>query len=370
LHQSGPKYFWMADKYPAENVSLRSASPERVRLLAADTPTEPDTAWQTIGEVDAASAPWMVHPQAIYLHEGESYRVAALDLEENVARLQPVRVDYITEPKQTTSVTLIELHGQADVRGGIKQHGEILVTTQVTGYNIMHWASRERLGSGEVDLPPRDLPTTGYWFSLREDTVNSLREAGLWRNDPNNYGPNWAAQRNAARARDGYRCQMCGAPERERQHDVHHKIPFRTFAGYRQANRLHNLVTLCPACHKRAETGVRVRSGLAGLATVLGQLAPLFLMADAHDIGLHADPQLALAGGQPGVVIFDQVPAGIGFSEQLFGLHNELVEQSRQLVAGCPCADGCPGCVGPAGEDGTGGKQETLAILKKMAGDS
>ncbi len=364
LHQSGQKFFWMADQYPAEQVSLRSASPVSVKLLAAAD--EADDSWATIGEVDSASAPWMVHPQAIYLHEGQSYRVEQLDLAQNLAYLRPARVDYYTEPQQTTTVSLIETQAQVAVPGGHKQHGEILVTRQVTGYNMVQWFTHQQLGNGEVSLPPSDLATTGYWLSLAEATVNSLREDGLWGNDPNKYGPNWAAQRNAARARDGYRCQMCGAPEQGRQHDVHHKIPFRQFADYRLANRLENLVTLCRACHQRAETAVQMRSGLAGLAAVLGQLAPLFLMCDVHDIGLHAEPQSPLAGGQPVVVIYEMAAGGIGFAEALFNLHAELIAHARALVLACPCADGCPGCVGPAGEDGRGGKRETLALLKML----
>jgi len=74
LHLSSQKYFWMADQYPAAQVSLRSASPQSVRLLAAGE----DDSSTTIGEVDLASAAWMVHPQAIYLHEGQSYLVEAL----------------------------------------------------------------------------------------------------------------------------------------------------------------------------------------------------------------------------------------------------------------------------------------------------
>jgi DEAD/DEAH box helicase domain-containing protein len=73
---------------------------------------------------------------------------------------------------------------------------------------------------------------------------------------------------------------------------------------------LANLMTLCHACHRQAETAVRMRSGLTGLATVLGHLAPLFLMCDAHDVGLHPDPQSPLAEGQPAVIIYDMAPGG------------------------------------------------------------
>jgi DEAD/DEAH box helicase domain-containing protein len=106
---------------------------------------------------------------------------------------------------------------------------------------------------------------------------------------------------------------------------------------------------------------------LAGLAFALGHLAPLFLMCDARDIGVHSDPQSPLANGQPAVVIYDQVPAGIGFSQRLFELHDQLMRHAYELVAACECADGCPSCVGPGGEGGYGGKREVLALLEALS---
>jgi DEAD/DEAH box helicase domain-containing protein len=37
-----------------------------------------------------------------------------------------------------------------------------------------------------------------------------------------------------------------------------------------------------------------------------------------------------------------------------------------ELVQECECQDGCPSCVGPGGENGTGGKAETVEILKQL----
>jgi DEAD/DEAH box helicase domain-containing protein len=159
---------------------------------------------------------------------------------------------------------------------------------------------------------------------------------------------------------------MCGAPENGRTHDVHHKVPFRMFASPEHANQLTNLITLCPACHRRAEAAVRVRSGLAGLSYVLGHLAPFYLMCEPGDLGVHSDPVSPLADGRPAVVLYDQVPAGIGFSQRLFELHDELMVRAYELVSSCPCIDGCPSCVGPGGENGMGGKRETLALLEAL----
>jgi DEAD/DEAH box helicase domain-containing protein len=357
LHQSGDKYFWMADQYPADGVSLRSASADQVVLQAEGV---------TIGQVDRESASWMVHPEAIYLHEGQSFVVDELDLEQGIARLRATDADYFTQPASEVTVKLLDKLAESETRGAAKAHGEIAVTTQMTGFKKVRWFTHENLGGGVVSLPPTELHTTGYWLALNHETIGSLREQGLWSSDANDYGPYWNMRREKVRARDGYRCQNCGAPENGRAHDVHHKTPFRSFSSAEQANQLDNLITLCPNCHRRAELAVRIRSGLAGLAYALAHLAPFSLMCDSRDIGVHSDPQSPLAEGRPAVVIYDRVPAGIGFSERLYELHDELIERACQLVAACECEDGCPSCVGPGGENGYGGKCETRALLERL----
>jgi len=370
LHQSGERYFWMADQYPAQAISLRSAAGSPILLqVIGGTANDPAAAAEkpvTLGQVDRASAYWMAHPHAIYLHEAETFRVESLDMEEGIARLRRFDGDYYTMPVRETTVTLVELQERQPATGTFKSVGEIQVATQLKGYRKVRWQTGENLGTEELELPPVELLTSGYWITLKAETVERLKELGLWSNAPNDYGPNWETQRQRARQRDGFRCQLCGAAETSRTHHVHHKIPFRTFDSFIHANMLENLVTLCPECHRRVETAVRVRSGLAGLAYVLGNLAPFFLMCDPGDLGTHSDPQSALAEGNPSVALYDQTPAGLGFSQRLFELHDELMARSAELVASCPCSDGCPACVGPGGEQGAGGKAETLAILEAL----
>jgi DEAD/DEAH box helicase domain-containing protein len=280
--------------------------------------------------------------------------------------LKPIASEYYTEPLRGTTVEVLSESAQTTVEGAEKKWGELQVTTQVTGFRKRRWYTHENLGEEPLDLPPSELQTTGYWLSLSEETITRLREAGVWTNDPNDYGPDWSKTRDRVRARDKYICQVCGAPETTRQHDVHHKVPFKAFASREEANQLNNLTTLCPTCHHKVEANVRMRSGLAGLAYVLGNLAPLFLMCDAGDLGTHIEPVENKSFGQPSVVLYDQVPAGIGFSEKLFEMHNELVARAYELVSECQCTDGCPSCVGPGGENGYGGKQEALEILKEL----
>lgn len=78
-------------------------------------------------------------------------------------------------------------------------------------------------------------------------------------NNTSNRGPNWNAQRNKARKRDGYRCVDCGMSEDQchqmygRGLDVDHVVPFHNFSSYKLANRLGNLESRCASCHRITE---------------------------------------------------------------------------------------------------------------------
>ena len=103
---------------------------------------------------------------------------------------------------------------------------------------------------------------------------------------------------------------------------------------------------------------------------MLGHLAPLFLMCDSRDLGVHSDPQSPVAEGRPAVVIYDQVPAGIGFSQRLFELHAELLHGARSWCASASAPMAARPASVPAGENGQGGKRETLALLEGLISEA
>lgn len=363
LHQQGERYFWMADQYPAAEISLRNATPDNITLILKGPHTQ-----ETIGQVDLNSAYWMVHPDAVYLHEGTSYLVEDLDLDVGAAYLRQVTIDYYTQASKESQVEEKSTLKSASVTSAIKSLGEILVTAQVVGYRKIRWFTHEFLGGGEVNLPPTLLNTIGYWISLDEATVLMLQDHELWHAGQNDYGPEWDTVRKRVFRRDGNRCQVCGTSGNNHPLHVHHIQPFKTFPSPETANQLQNLITLCPTCHQQAEIQVRIRSGMAGFSTVLHNLAPLLLMCDGEDIGVHYDPNSTLGNGQPTVVLYDNIPGGLGLSENLYELHNDLIMQGFETITHCECTDGCPSCVGPIGEEGYGGKAETLAIFKALIG--
>jgi DEAD/DEAH box helicase domain-containing protein len=86
-------------------------------------------------------------------------------------------------------------------------------------------------------------------------------------------------------------------------------------------------------------------------------------MCDTRDIGIHQDSKSSLNNGLPIIVIYDAIQGGLGLSKHLFSKHIELLRTARSLAQSCECKDGCPSCVGPGGESGSGSKSETIALL-------
>ena len=236
----------------------------------------------------------------------------------------------------------------------------------------MRYYTREVLGYGDIHLPEQEMHTTAYWLFLDEEVSRQVESP--------HRGSNWATQRQRARERDGFACQVCGVSEgvAGREHDVHHIIPFREFGSlpgvndsYLQANQLDNLITLCRSCHQRV-SGDRLSrdlfaNGWRGLAHVLHDLAPLYLMCEPQNLGVYSELRSPLTG-KPTIYIYDKVPAGVGFGEALFELHSELLERAYETVEECACADGCPSCVGPSAAEGEGGKGAALALLRRLLG--
>jgi DEAD/DEAH box helicase domain-containing protein len=367
LHRSNGRYHWVADTYPAESVSLRASTDDTIVIqdVGEGKPV-------VIGEVDRATAPLLIHAGAVYIHEGSTYIVQELEWESGTAAVKPTEVDYYTDASEAVDLDVLEVYDADENQLARRAHGWVQITAQSTSYRKVKRYTHETLGYGSIDLPQRDFETSAYWLWIASETVERMEWEGVLL-PPQDYGPSWPQARKAARARDGFICRQCGAPERAgRAHDVHHLKPFRTF-GYIPgenrndlvANDLDNLVTLCPSCHQRAESARGKRSALGGLAYALANIAPLYLMCDPRDLGVITEVRGSETKA-PTISLYDRIPEGLGFSERLYDIHTELLNGCLDLVRSCRCADGCPACVGPTGPGGGEVKTLTSRLLEAL----
>lgn len=112
-----------------------------------------------------------------------------------------------------------------------------------------------------------------------------------------------------------------------------------------------------------------LQNGLMGIANVLGQIAPLYLMCDPRDIHVIYHVKSPFTQ-KPTIYIYDSCPGGIGFSQRLYEIHMDLFEKANEVISQCDCENGCPACVGPAAEVSSDGKALALKILGGIIDDS
>lgn len=110
------------------------------------------------------------------------------------------------------------------------------------------------------------------------------------------------------------------------------------------------------------------QNGLVGLGNALRSIAALRLMCDPRDLGvaLGAPPGTF----EPDLYLYDMYPGGVGQSAPLYEMTDALLRDTAELLARCPCGDGCPSCVGPVGEVGERGKQAAQLILAALRGET
>jgi DEAD/DEAH box helicase domain-containing protein len=108
-----------------------------------------------------------------------------------------------------------------------------------------------------------------------------------------------------------------------------------------------------------------LEAGLQGVAHSLRHIASLRLMCDPRDLGSVAEVR-SVTTQLPTVTVFEVYPGGVGFASRLYDLHRELLDDAASLVRDCPCAAGCPSCVGPL-HLVEGAKEACLRLLSASA---
>ena len=306
LQRSGGNWHWVQESYPADTISLRSVTSDNFVII--DITGGEDGKPEVIGEVDFSSALTTVHPKAIYIHQGQQFHVERLDFNHRKAYVKRVDVDYFTDAIRYTQVRVLAIAEEQRIPGpASRAHGEVLVRSQVVGFKKIKFFTNENVGSGKLELPENEMHTTAFWVTL--------------------------------------------------QHELLAALPF---------------------------TLSERQSGIFGLVYALASMATLLLMCDRRDLGAAVGEPPPFGGAEtewqefshaagvekelfePNLYLYDAYPGGIGFSEPLYHSYQELLTRTRELIAACPCENGCPSCVGPASDKSERAKEVALSILERL----
>lgn len=170
LNRHGDKYHWMSDVYPANTFSLRAGPRENFAIIDITEPAREEV----IGEVDLFSAPVLIHPHAIYIHQGKQYYVEELLWEDRQARVRRINVDYYTDAQEKADIFVLEDEPRPE-RAGYEMHrGELMLRIKAVMFKKIKLETHENLGWGDIHTPEIEMHTQGAWILVPE--AHGLRE--------------------------------------------------------------------------------------------------------------------------------------------------------------------------------------------------
>jgi len=161
-------WHWTRRERAADLTDIRGAGGRPVQIVEADT-------GRLLGTVDEAAAHTSVHEGAVHLHQGRTYLVRALDLEDSVALVEEAVPPYSTNARDTTAISVLETDTEIPWGDGRLCFGSVEVTNQVVSFLRRKLITGEVLGETKLDLPPRTLRTRAVWWTVTEDQLDAAR---------------------------------------------------------------------------------------------------------------------------------------------------------------------------------------------------
>lgn len=112
-----------------------------------------------------------------------------------------------------------------------------------------------------------------------------------------------------------------------------------------------NVVAVYRGILQESESGKVIRNNhFEGLCYALKNAAMMSTMTEQEDIGVTMSNNAAdISGNFDGEVflfIYDKYIGGLGYSEKVFDLIAQIIENAIKMVGGCKCEDGCVACIG------------------------
>ncbi len=189
LNKVKERFYFAGGQNPAVGVSLRHMSDNTFSIVlhhwaatATSHPADnrPRRAHEVIANVDAISAPELVYPEAVYLHDGQSYLVRQLDLNGKVAYVERRETDYYTQAVLESNVKIIDQQDdEPSVPMARVAYGELDVSWKTVAFKKIKFETRENIGLGPVDIPAQNLQTTGLWLVPDAAASRILKQHGM-----------------------------------------------------------------------------------------------------------------------------------------------------------------------------------------------
>ncbi|WP_371677886.1 DEAD/DEAH box helicase [Streptomyces sp. NBC_01276] len=168
LRRRATAWHWTRRERASDLTDIRGGGGRPVQIVEAST-------GRLLGTVDESASHTTVHDGAVHLHQGRTYLVERLDLEDSVALVEEASPPFSTTARDTTSISVLETETEIPWGPARLCFGSVEVTNQVVSYLRRKLITGEVLGEAKLDLPPRTLRTRAVWWTVTEDQLDEAR---------------------------------------------------------------------------------------------------------------------------------------------------------------------------------------------------
>ena len=157
-------WFWTRPERATDHVSLRGTG-ETVRIVERST-------GRVLGTVDGPAAQSSVHTGAVYVHQGQTYVVANLDVKDAHAAVVAGDPGWSTHARSVSGFDIGRIE-KSQTWGPVDLcFGSVEVRSQVTSFLRIR-PGGEVLGEHPLDLPERSLHTKAVWWTMTDEMLGA-----------------------------------------------------------------------------------------------------------------------------------------------------------------------------------------------------
>ena len=225
------------------------------------------------------------HPEAIYLHQGQYYKVEEFNEGKNPEIiLEPVNTDYYTKTSSKTSISNIKKDEQKKI-GNLrvcKGTGEVKI--HYTYYQKKRISDDQVIGQNPINLEPIKIQTQVMWIEIPKNIEEEMKKTAETKVNKDK----WETL------------------EKQYSH----------YNG---------------AIHAAEHT--------------LIHMLPLIMMIDEEDVGGISHPNHPEIQ-KSAIFIYDEIEGGVGFAHDAYQRFKELAKKTKKHLKECSCQNlrGCPAC--------------------------
>jgi DEAD/DEAH box helicase domain-containing protein len=172
LRRRANGWYWTRPDRAVDSIDLRSSGGNSIEVVEQAT-------GRVLGQIDPAAADRTVHTGAVYLHQGESWRVSDYQPADHTALVVPSREGYFTQALGAADLRILDRARERRLGAASVGFGMVELSSQVTGFLRRDELTGTVWDSTPLDLTRRVLRTQAVWYCLDATALTGFTGAEL-----------------------------------------------------------------------------------------------------------------------------------------------------------------------------------------------